>query len=665
MRFSYRRLKLPTLVMLCLMLTVPLASGGQDSLAIFNLTPTNMEAMGYNGEILGVLIQALEQEKKIEIMSRRAMEDALYNAGLVQSSDPDMAARAGKVLGINFILFGKVTKTGASINAELKLMDVQKQDILKTWKRKFSSREAIADKIPDFARSLTDTIVNRDQYAITLETAGLVAPTLEIGKLKAVGTGKQVEISWESDSTQPIVGYHVYRASNLAGPYQFVGKTDQTRHADTTARQGVVYYYRVGILDGTGREIKSDLTARVLDSGVKQPHPPLVMGGEGLIRRTRIKFVPSLQNDQNKLKIVTYNIYRKPLQSGEWQLIQEVKAKKNSGSNIAFVVVDREKLKDGKTYVYGVSSVDKKKVESTLSDPLKITTVQRPVLSLSKDNLLRENRFNWKALESVGGYRLYRKNGDGQWERIGYNSRPDKTTYIDKKGKLIDGRIYEYHLTAYDSQKGETGPSNIVKAKTKDLPPFPKGLKARGNMVKSVQLTWDPVNDTDVSGYNIYSGTHPDSVKKIGYVRGYTKNSYLDKGPTFGKLADGTTYYYVAESYNLFKAAGSISPVVKATTKFRPVKAKGLTATAGADHILVKWKQNPEPDIKTYILYRSKNGGGWSKLKALGPSRLSFKDSALRPEITYRYRVVVEDKDRLKSDPVDGQAVMSPLKPEE
>jgi fibronectin type 3 domain-containing protein len=662
MRFSIGRMKLSALVILGLVLTAPLAFGGQDSLAIFTLTPTNMEAMGYNGEILGVLIQALEQEKEIEIMPRRAMEDALFNAGLVQSSDPDVVTQAGKVLGINFILFGQVTKLGVDIKAEIKLMDVQKQDIMKTWKRKFTSREAISDRIPDFARDLTDTIVNRDQYAVTLEAAGLAAPALEISSLKAVGTGTQVEISWAADPAQSAVGYHVYRASSLAGPYQFVGQTDQTRFTDTSAGKGVIYHYRVGILDGTGREVKSDLTAKALDSSVKQPQPPLVMGGEGFIRRTHIKFIPSLKNDQDNIKIIAYNIYRKPAQAGEWQLVQEVKAKRGSGANIAFEVEDREKLEDGKAYSYGVASVDKKKIESALSDPLKITTVKRPVLSLEKDNLLRENRFTWQALERIKGYRFYRKNDQGEWVRIGDNSRPDKTTYIDKKGKLIDGQVYHYHLTAYDNQKGETGPSNTIQAKTKDRPPYPANLTARGNMVKAVQLTWDPVDDQDVGGYNIYSGTNPDSVKRIGYVRGQAGKAYLDKGPGFGKLDDGATYYYAVESYNLFKADGSISPVVKAITKFRPVKVKGLTATAGTDHILVKWQANPEPDIKTYQLYQSKDGGGWSKLKVLGPSQLSFSDNELRPEATYRYRVIVEDKDGLLSDPVDGQEVKSPLK---
>jgi len=659
-------MKLPVLVFLGLVLAAALAAGqGQDSLAIFNLTPTNMEAMGYNGEILGVLIQTLEQEKKIEIMPRRAMEDALFDAGLVQSNDPAVVAEAGKVLGINFILFGQVTKKGPSIRAELKLMDVQKQDVMKTWKRKFASREAIAAKVPDFAQDLTDTIVNRDQYAITLEASGLAPAELSISDLRAAGTGNRVEVTWAANPTQPSVGYHVYRASSLSGPYQFLGKTDQPRYVDSTVNKGLVYHYKVGILDGTGREVKSDLTAKALGAGVEQPHPPLVMGSEGFIQRTRIKFVPSLKNNQGKFKIVAYNLYRKTGPAGDWQLMQTVKAKRASGANIAFDVEDRKNLEDGKTYVYGLSSVDKKKIESSLSEPLKIATVKRPILKLEKDNMLRENRFSWQSMESVSGYRIYRKNSSDEWERIGYNNRPDKTAYVDKKGKLIDGKVYQYHLTAYDSQKGETGPSNVIKAKTKDLPPYPANLNARGNMVKSVELTWEPLADKDVGGYNIYSGTDPDRLKKIGYARGQAKNTYLDKGPGFNKLADGTTYYYAVESYNLFKADGAVSPVVKATTKFRPVKVKGLTTAAGADHILVKWEQNPEPDVKAYQLYLSKNGGGWSKLKALGPSQLSYKDSALRPETTYRYRIIVEDKDGLLSDPAEGDEVNSPIKPEE
>jgi len=84
------------------------AGAAQNALAIFNLTPTNMEAMGSDGEILYALISALERQKTVELMSRRDMEEILFQAGLVQGGDTASVAKAGKALGISFILFGSV-----------------------------------------------------------------------------------------------------------------------------------------------------------------------------------------------------------------------------------------------------------------------------------------------------------------------------------------------------------------------------------------------------------------------------------------------------------------------------------------------------------------------------------------------------------------------------
>ena len=61
----------------------------QNALAIFNLTPTNMEAMGYDGEILYALISVLERDKSIELIPRREMEEILFQEGLVQGGDTE------------------------------------------------------------------------------------------------------------------------------------------------------------------------------------------------------------------------------------------------------------------------------------------------------------------------------------------------------------------------------------------------------------------------------------------------------------------------------------------------------------------------------------------------------------------------------------------------
>ncbi len=226
-----------------------------------------------------------------------------------------------------------------------------------------------------------------------------------------------------------------------------------------------------------------------------------------------------------------------------------------------------------------------------------------------------------------------------------------------------------YYLTAYDDKK-ETGPSNEVKAKTKDLPAFPLNLQASSGLVKSVNISWNPLEDTDVGGYNIYRGPDNNNMKKIASVKDYKSNNYLDKGEVFTPLDDGKNYFYAITSFNLFEAEGTVSPCVKAVTKPRPASVKGLSASAGSDHILIGWERNPETDIKSNVVYRSISGGGgfstlsggaWSKLTELSMGQTSYKDFDLKPESSYSYRIISEDKDGLKSDPADSNQVVSPI----
>ena len=76
--------------------------------------------------------------------------------------------------------------------------------------------------------------------------------------------------------------------------------------------------------------------------------------------------------------------------------------------------------------------------------------------------------------------------------------------------------------------------------------------------------------------------------------------------------------------------------------------------TKGADYIQIKWDKNPQNDIKTYMLSRSRNNGYWSNLKKLTAEQNVFKDFDLKPKSNYRYQIIALDKDSLKSDPVES-----------
>lgn len=630
----------------------------QDALAIFNLTPTNMEAMGYDGEILYALISVLEREKTIELMPRREMEERLFQAGLVQGGDLESIVKAGKTLGINFVLFGNVTKKAGRILATLKLMDVQQKRLIKTWDKRFAGRDSILEQMPAFARELSSTIINGEQsYAVP--AAAPTQPAIDIENLIAKSQGTKVVLTWKSDPAKPIAAFNVYRSEHLNGPYQYHGKTEAQTFNDTNIKKGRSYYYRLGILLKSGKEVKSRFTTEVKSVGEKIPYPPLILNGDGYVRRIEIKFVPSLLNEQENFKIQAYKIYRKKSTQDAWEALSSVSARTEYQSELGFTVKDKTGLEDGETYIYAVSSIDRQKRESQLSDPVSVKTVKRPILSVAKDGLLRKIDVAWEPQTGVEGYYLYRKQDRQDWQKVARLKSAPKSRYTDDKG-LEDGQLYQYYLTAYDAE-GESGPSEIVQAMTKNLPPHPQDVIAQSGMVKSVKIFWTSVDDPDIGGYLIFRGTNAEELKEVAKVKGYKSHSFMDKGAGYESLKDGQSYYYAIVSYNLFGADGEPTKAVKATTKPRPGPVKNLMTIKGSDHIQLKWAKNPEYDIETYILSRNRNNGFWSEIKRLVSDQTSFKDNDLRPETDYRYRIIVRDKDGLESDPVESEVVLSPI----
>ena len=83
--------------------------------------------------------------------------------------------------------------------------------------------------------------------------------------------------------------------------------------------------------------------------------------------------------------------------------------------------------------------------------------------------------------------------------------------------------------------------------------------------------------------------------------------------------------------------------------------AKGFAVAAGSDRISVRWDPNHESDIENYTLYRNRNGGMWSKLKELDSGHNDYLDKDLKADAVYRYRIIVQNKDGLKSDPFESE----------
>lgn len=642
----------------CLFWSVNVFPAPKNALAIFNLRPTNIEAMGYNGDILYALISALERDKAVELMPRREMEEILFHAGLVQGDDPEQVQKIGRILNINYVLFGNVTKQGEEIRASLKLMDIEKGSVIGTWSPRFSGRKAILSGITSIINELSDAIHGRGR-AVESTSAIPPPPQLEIKDLKIKSKGKTVTLSWQADPSQPITGYHIYRSGTSEGPFQYHGKTAQKIYHDTTTRKGRSYFYRIGIIHHSGKEVRSPQILQVKNVGKKTPHPPLILGARGYIRKGTLKIVPSLLNENQNFKIRKYKIFRRTTAGGRWETIQTIDAAIISQSDLFFSVEDKQDLKDGETYTYAVSSVDDKELESPMSDPVTLKTVKRPTLTVGEENLLRKIVLIWQPLAGVEGYYLYRRADQDAWGKVGAITGAAKYQMDDNEG-LEDGRYYQYYLTAYDDQ-GETGPSKKVRARTKNLPDHPQDLLLQSGLLKSVRIIWTPLKDPDVGGYIIYRGANRKDLKRITKIEGHTADSLLDKGSTFSSLEDGKEYYYTVAGYNLFGASGKMTSPATARTKPLPEDIKGLMVTAAGNAITIQWQQNPEPDIRTYLLFKNRNNGFWSTAKEIGADQTRYIDTDLKPEAKYRYKIIAEDKDGLKSNPVETDFILSPI----
>jgi fibronectin type 3 domain-containing protein len=636
----------------------PVDAANQPILAIFNLRPLNIEAIGYDGEILYSLITDLEHKRSILNMPRREMEERLYQEGLSQSDVPTRVLTAGSKLGVDYVLFGNVSKAGAKIKAKISLLGVKERRVLASWSPVFSSNEEIAQATSRLADQIEAIAQGGSKSGSSLVASSAPkTPVVGVKDFKATNQGSAVVLTWSFNHRDPIRKFNIYRSSSSEGPFRYLGETSTSSFSDRKAQLGASYFYQIGVVLKDGNENRSKQLAQIKSAGAKVPHPPLILEAKGLVGRAEISCVPSLQNAKDNFKIKYYVLYRRSEKKPKWTEVAKFPAKKKSSSISHILGDDVRKLPDGMHFEYAVSSLDKKGKESALSDPVAVIITPAPVITVQKDNMLRRVDLQWVSVPNVSGYYLYRRHEAGSWDRIA-KVKPDKSEYSDETD-LADGQTYLYKLSAFDKQ-GETSPSKEVGANTKPVPKAPAKLTAESGHVKAVPLQWAPLSDPDVGGYMIYRGLNNKNMDSIHRIRGRETTSYTDKGSLFEPLKDGVTYYYTVAGYNLFKAEGSPSAFAVATTKPRPKAVQGFKASLTPAGVRLVWKKNAEPDITSYEISRSGMSGFSNTLATMQPGQTAFVDSNVMPESSYSYQIIAIDADGLQSDKMESNSVTVP-----
>ena len=72
-------------VVVLVMLLLPTTTFAKTSLALFNLSPASIDAIGLDGDLLFSMRKELERSQTYQLLSRRQMEEGLYRIGGAQA----------------------------------------------------------------------------------------------------------------------------------------------------------------------------------------------------------------------------------------------------------------------------------------------------------------------------------------------------------------------------------------------------------------------------------------------------------------------------------------------------------------------------------------------------------------------------------------------------
>ena len=165
-----------------------------------------------------------------------------------------------------------------------------------------------------------------------------------------------------------------------------------------------------------------------------------------------------------------------------------------------------------------------------------------------------------------------------------------------------------------------------------------------------IQLSWSEPIDENIA-YDIYRSEDPDApstvYNQVARVKG---NHFQDRG-----LNPNTTYYYQVATVTSTNIEGPLSEVtvVKTSTENHsapmPVAEPGVVRRA-SDTLFVFWRKSPEPDTARYHVYRAEkedfDANEASRIATIDATSMFlqvYKDTGLRPDTTYYYRILPED----------------------
>jgi TolB-like protein len=130
----------------------------QINMAVFTFESVNVEANPYSVEIANRLENRLETTPFIKLIGRRDLEKFLVNNDLQQNNELENIIRIGSMLGLHYIISGRVEKRGAEIIADSQLISIEGKESALNRVIQASGDANLAKELDKFSTSVTEML---------------------------------------------------------------------------------------------------------------------------------------------------------------------------------------------------------------------------------------------------------------------------------------------------------------------------------------------------------------------------------------------------------------------------------------------------------------------------------------------------------------------------
>lgn len=346
-----------------------------------------------------------------------------------------------------------------------------------------------------------------------------------------------IALSWNMSLELDVAGYNVYRTKGLDQKFEKINigvvPIERPFYFDSTAQNGVQYFYAVSALDKSGNESKLSNPVGSIAEDRTPPDPPT-----NLIYKIENRIIKLSWSSAKARDVEGYHIYR-----GENVEVQpRITIKPIKITTFADSGYQKKGLTPGGNFVVSLTAIDRSGNESQkVTVFVKIPDDEPPMPPM---NFFAEN-IDGRYVEiscgpspspDVEKYTVFRKTSTtSAIELNSFNIVPFKF----RDTSILKGEQYLYYAIAFDSAGNMSIPGLIDTVFVRDFSPPPSSRNIRAKVTdKGVLIEWERVIDFDLAGYNIYRAEIPTGiyeklnalpVKDLKFIDANGKNHHFYK----------------------------------------------------------------------------------------------------------------------------------------